>query len=209
MFPSQTNTQKGGTRSYNSGIALAGLEGRLVKIVDSGSIAELLLPELLSDICLFVVVDGGAIDTESQVQPLVPGEEIRIRNNGVAAAGAIAVLEVIAGANIGKIRTLPATPGVYFSPGSYAEDAVDEQLAKINPLPRIIVVADSVAAPAAIAPVDGIFAALNSTAVNPTKADFDALLVQLEIMNDSRIANAASLADLRTKLITAGVIVAP
>lgn len=208
MFPTQSNTQRG-NRPYNSGESLVGMEGRLVKLVDGGSIAELLLPQAVTDICLFVVGDGNGLDTDSDVIPLVPGEEVRIRCQGVAAAGDIAVLETIAGANIGKICTLPAVAGVYFSPGSFAEDAVDEQLAKINPLPRIIVVAPSVAAPAAIAPANGIFAALNSTAVNPTKADFDALLAQLEIMNDSRIANAASLDDLRAKLITAGVIVAP
>lgn len=142
MFPSQSNTLKG-DRKYNSGEDLTGMEGRLVKIVDGGSIAEALLPTAVTDVCLFVVGDGGALDTDSDLIPLVPGEEIRILCNGAASAGAVAVLEAIAGANIGKVRTIPATPGLYFSPGTFAEDAVDEQLAKINPLPRLVRVASA------------------------------------------------------------------
>lgn len=137
MFPSQTNTQSG-TRKYNSGQALTDMEGRLVKLVDGGSIAEVLLPEAVTDVCLFVVGDGNALDTDSDVIPLVPGEEIRIRANGAGSAGTILVLEAIAGANIGKVCAIPATAGLYFSPGIAAEDFVDEQLVKVNPMPRIV-----------------------------------------------------------------------
>lgn len=137
MFPSQSNTQSG-PRKYNSGEALTDMEGRLVKLVDGGSIAELLLPEAVTDVCLFVVGDGNALDTDSEVIPLEVGTEIRIRANGAGAAGAILVLEAIAGANIGKVRTIPAVAGLYFSPGVAAEDWVDEQLVKVNPLPRLV-----------------------------------------------------------------------
>ena len=200
MFPSQSNTLKG-NRAYNSGESLAGMEGRLVKLVDGGSIAELLLPTAVTDICLFVVGDGGGLDEESNVIPLVPGEEVRIRCNGTASTGEIAVLEAIAGANIGKVRKLPATAGVYFSPGSFAEDVVDEKLAKIDALPRIIVVADSVAAPAALTSTNGVAAAAS--------ADLAALAAEAEKIGDDVRALHAVVADLRTKLITAGVIVAP
>lgn len=207
MFPSQSNTNPAGPRKYNSGESLVGMEGRLVKVVDGGSIPELLLPEAITDPCLFVVGDGAALDLQSDVIPLVPGEEVRIRLNGVVAAGAILVLEAIAGANIGKVRTVPAVAGVYFSPGTAAEDGVDEQLLKINPLPRLIVVPSVVTAPAAAAPADGVFAALNSTAVNPTKADFDALLAQCEILRDSHAALVAKVTSIHTAGVANGQIV--
>ena len=207
MFPSQSNVLPSGPRKLNSGEALTDMEGRLVKVVDGGSIPELLLPEAVTDVCLHVVGDGAAVDLPSDVIPLVVGEQVRIRLNGVVVAGVALILEAIAGANIGKVRTLTgAAAGVYFSPGIAAEDGVDEQLVKVDPLPRMIVVPDAVAAPAATAPADGIFAALNSTAVNPTKADFDALLAQCEILRDSVAVTRGELAALITKLETAGVI---
>lgn len=150
----QTNTKPGfGSRPYNSGEALTDMEGRLVKVVDGGSIPELLLPTAVSDVCLFAVSDGGALDTPSDVIPLVPGQEIRLRLNGTVSAGAVLVLEAISGANIGKVRTVPATEGVYFSPGSAAEDGADEQMVLVNPLPRLVFVgtAFTAAAPAATA----------------------------------------------------------
>lgn len=202
MFPTQTNTLPGtGTRVYNSGEDLSAMEGRVVKVVDGGSIPELLLPTSIADICLFVLVDGGALDTDSQVLPLTPGEERRIRCNGAASAGGIAVLEAIAGANIGKVRALPAAAGVYFSPGSFAEDAVDEQLAKINPLPRMIVVPDSVAAAAALTSTDGVAAA--------AAANLAGLATEAEKIGDDVRALHGVVVDLRAKLITAGAIVAP
>jgi hypothetical protein len=49
---------------------------------------------------------------------------------------------------------------------------------------------------AAVLPADGVLAALNSTAVNPTKSDFDALLAQVEILRDSVAALAVTVAAL-------------
>lgn len=236
MFPSQSNILSG-SRKFNSGEALTDMEGRLVKLVDGGSIPELLLPEAVSDICLFVVGDGNGLDEESEVIPLEVGKEIRIRTNGVVAAGAVLVLDAIAGANIGKVVTIPAVAGIYFSPGIAAEDAVDEQLIKVNPLPRIIVVADSVAAPAAATSTNGGMTAQAPAALTSTDgvaaaaaADLAALAAEAEkigddvrslhakytlaiteaekVSDDARAALAA-VADLRLKLITAGAIVAP
>lgn len=66
-------------------------------------------------------------------------------------------------------------------------------------------VATLVAAPAAGLPANGVFAALNSTAVNPTKADFDALLAQCEILSDSHRALVASVTSLHTASVAAGI----
>lgn len=63
-----------------------------------------------------------------------------------------------------------------------------------------------VAAPAVAAPANGVFAGLNSTAVNPTKADFDALLAQCEILRDSHAALVAEVTAIHTAAVTAGII---
>ena len=150
----QSNVQDG-PKLMNSGEALTGKEGYLVKVVDGGSIPELKLPEAVTDVCLFVVDEGGALDTDSKVIPLETGKEYRVKANGTGSAGAVVVLEAISGENIGKVRTVPATGGYYFSPGVAEEDWVDEQDLKIRALPRIVFVptAFTGATPAATATV--------------------------------------------------------
>jgi hypothetical protein len=182
MFPSQSNTQSG-TRQYNSGEALTSMEGRLVKVVDGGSIPELKLPEAVSDICLHVVVDGNGEDEQSQVIPLEVGKEVRVRANGTGSAGDVLVLEAISGANIGKVRSVPTTEGVYFSPGKAVEDFVDEQLVKIDPMPRLVFVgaAFTSATPAATA-------ATNSSPYGFTQAQADAILTNVREMRAFMVA---------------------
>ena len=207
MYPTQSNTTPGfGPRSYNSGQDLTGMEGRLAKIVDGGTIPELLLPTAVDDLALYLVLDGNTLDMPSAVQPLAAGEECRIRANGTGSSGAVLVLEAIAGANIGKVCTLPATPGVYFSPGVALEDFTDEQLVRVHTHPRMVTVASTVAAPAATTTVDGAIAGLNSTAVNPTKSDFDALLTATEKIADEQRADNAKLIAIHTALVAAGLI---
>lgn len=207
MFPSQSNTIPGtSARPYNSGEALTGMEGRLVKIVDGGSIPEAKLPETAADLALFICVDGGALDTDSELLPLVPGQEYRVRAKGAGSAGGVIVLAAIAGADAGKARALPATEGQYFSPGVALDDFADGDLVKFTALPRLVTVASTVAAPAATTTVDGAIAALNSTAVNPTKADFDALLTAVEKIADEQRADNAKLIAIHTALAAAGIL---
>lgn len=158
MNVSQTDTQPG-VRVLNSAVALTGLEGRLVKLADGGSIPEVDLPGAVTDLALLIVVEGGGLDEPSEVIPLMGESNRRVRLNGTVAAGVPVVLcdpTAASGVNAGKVETLPATQGAYFSPGVAEEDGVDEQLVKIRPFPRIINVgtAFTSAAPAATAPTN-------------------------------------------------------
>lgn len=207
MFASQFNTLPGfNSRPYNSGEVLTGLEGRLVKIVDGGSIPEAKLPEAVSDLALFICVDGGALDNDSELLPLVPGQEYRVRAKGAGSAGSIVTLAAIAGVDAGKIRALPADAGLHFSPGIALEDFADGDLVRISALPRLVTVASTVAAPADTTTVNGAIAALNSTAGNPTKADFDALLAAVELIADEQRTDNAKLIAMHTALVSAGVL---
>jgi hypothetical protein len=153
MNPTQSNIVQG-SKKFNSGESLIGKEGYLAVLVDAGSIAELLLPTAVSLLALYLVDMGAAEDALSDVQPLVTGDERRLKANGAGSAGAVLVLEDPGtAANKGKVRTVPATEGVYFSPGVAEEDFVDEQLVRTRILPRLVFIgtAFSAAAPVATA----------------------------------------------------------
>jgi len=176
MQVSQTNTNPD-KRVLNSAVALTDLEGRLVKLADGGSIPEVDLPGAVTDLALFIVTEGGALDEDSEVIPLISESNRRVRLNGTVSAGVPVVLcdpTASSGANAGKVETLPATEGAYFSPGVAEEDGVDEQLVLIRPFPRIIHVgtAFTVAAPAATAATD-------STPFGYTEAQANAILTNV------------------------------
>jgi len=182
MPETQSNT-KSGPIILPAGETLTDLEGRLVKLVDAGSFCEVKLPEAVSDLALFVLDQGAADEGNVEIIPLEPGRNIRVRANGTGSAGNPVVLEAISGANIGKVRAVPATEGVYFSPGIAEEDFVDEQLVKIRPMPRLIYVgtAFSSATPAATA-------ATNTTPYGFTQAQADALLANVRDMRAFMVA---------------------
>jgi hypothetical protein len=184
MLNTQSNTQQG-PKPFNSGEALTGKEGYLAVMVDGGSIPELLLPTGIADLALFIIDEGGALDADSTAIPLVAGEQRRIKANGTGSAGAILVLEDPATpANKGKVRTVPATEGVYFSPGVAEEDFVDEQLVLVRVLPRLVHVgtAFTVATPAATA-------ATSTTPFGYTEAQANAILTNLRELRAWAIAN--------------------
>jgi hypothetical protein len=189
MKVSQTNTQPD-ERVFNSAVALTGLEGRLVKLADGGSIPEVDLPGAVTDLALLIVTEGGALDQPSEVISLLTEGNRRVRLNGTVAAGIPVVLcdpTASGGANAGKVETLPSVAGRYFSPGIAEEDGVDEQLVRIRPLPRIITVAAAFtgATPAATA-------ATSSTPFGFSEAQANALL--------------ANVREMRTQLIAAGIM---
>jgi hypothetical protein len=189
MKVSQTNTQPG-ERTFNSAVALTGLEGRLVKLADGGSIPEVDLPGAVTDLALFIVTEGGALDEPSEVISLLCEGNRRVRLNGTVSAGVPLVLcdpTASSGVNAGKVETLPATAGRYFSPGVAEEDGVDEQLVRFRPMPRIITVA---AAFTGNTPANT--AATNSTPYGFSQAQADALV--------------ANVREMRAQLIAAGIM---
>lgn len=189
MQVSQTNTQPG-KRVFNSAVALTGLEGRLVKLADGGSVTEVDLPGAVTDLALFIVMEGGALDEPSEVISLLTEGNRRARLNGTVSAGVPLVLcdpAASSGVNAGKVETLPTVAGLYFSPGIAEEDGVDEQLVLFRPLPRLITVA---AAFTGATPANT--AATNSTPYGFSQAQADALL--------------ANVREMRTQLIAAGIM---
>jgi hypothetical protein len=185
MNPTQSNIVQG-SRKFNSGESLVDKEGYLVTLVDGGSRAELLLPTSVLLLCLFLVDMGGGEDENTDAQPLVTGDERRIKAKGAGSAGAVLVLaDPSTPADKGKVRTVPATEGAYFSPGVAQEDFVDGQLVLTRVLPRMHFVGSAFtgATPAATA----------TTQTTPwgfsTQAQGDALVATVRELRAWAVAN--------------------
>ncbi len=134
----QSNT-KGGPIVVTSADDLSELNARLVKLTDGGSSAKAALPTSVTDLALFAVVDGGGADEESNIMPLSPHHQMRVKAKGTGNAGdVLALADPLAAADKGKVRALPGTAGIYFSPGVAEEDFVDGQFVLIRPLPRLV-----------------------------------------------------------------------
>ncbi|MFZ2279301.1 MAG: hypothetical protein WAW39_16025 [Prosthecobacter sp.] len=177
----QSNIHPGGPKKINAGEDLTGLEGRLVKLADAGSFPEVVTPAAVTDICPFVLVTEAAHDSNCEVLSIHGEKEIRLRANGTGSAGDVLVLcdpAASAGVNKGKVETVGSTQGSYFSPGIALEDFVDEQLVKVRPHPRTVIVgsAFSSATPVATA----------STTTTPygfaTQAQADAIVANVRDM---------------------------
>ena len=171
----QTNILSG-PLTLNAGVALTDKELYLAALADGGATqSEVILPNGAATVCQFLVEEGGAVDTDIRVRPLVEGEQLRAVAKSTGDNGAILVLaDPGTPADKGKVRVLPATEGVYWSPGLAEEDFVDGQLVRFRVQPRLIYVgaAFSSAAPAATAPT-------NSSPYGYSQAQAQAILTNL------------------------------
>ena len=128
---------------------------------------------------------------------------------GVASA-AIAVDDLLVPAANGRLRPLPTAAGAYVIVGraTSAAGAGGDLVEYTSTFPvlRVVTAPTVIAAPAATTTVDGAIAALNSTAVNPTKADFDALLAAVEKIADEQRADNATLREIHAGLVDKGLV---
>ena len=107
---------------------------------------------------------------------VVPAANIAVNTEVYTAAG-------------GKVSAEPTVAGTYYRVGVTKRDLIQDTPGEIDPCePEPLVVI------AALGSVNGAIGTLNSTAVNPTKVDFDALLVQAELLADDLRAVVAALA---------------
>lgn len=143
MFTTQSNT-KPGPFNVIAAVSLAGLEGRIVKLATSGGVLQATPLTALTDLALYVLVDlltgGGAAGSQVTVRPLAPDEQIRIVAKGTGSAGATLVNAdptASSGVDAGKLRAVPATPGIYVQGGFAEEDFVDGQLVLVRPHPAV------------------------------------------------------------------------
>ncbi len=182
LLEAQSNTIRG-LRSINSGEDLTGKEARLVMLADAGTQEEVVLPNAVTDICPFVVLEAGDEDENSTVIPLCSEQQVRVLIKGTCNAGDVLVLQTPDGTDDGKVAAIGATAGVYFSPGFAEEDGADGQLVKIRPCPRMVFVSGAWTVQNANNAVAGL--TFSATA---TQAECQAFRDLVEKMNDDLIA---------------------
>jgi hypothetical protein len=144
LNPTQSDTKKGDIVVIANG-NLTGLEGYLSKLISVGGITQASLPTSQRDIALFLVANGDIAGNEVAVEA-PSSSNFRVKAKGAGAAGIVLVLADPAGdagADAGMVTAIPATPGVYFSPGIAEEDFLDGQLVLARPFPRMVTVASA------------------------------------------------------------------
>lgn len=142
-------------------------------------------------------------DPHVSVRLLGKGGTVKVIAGGVIAKDA----RVIWGAG-GKVLTKPTAAGNQRTLGrklSQGNSAAND-IIEIDDIVEFIRVPSVVAAPAAAVNVNGAIAGLNSTAVNPTKADYDLLLAAAEVLADDLRAAVASLTAIHTALVAQGIV---
>jgi hypothetical protein len=210
MNPDQSNTKPIGEIPVLAGENLTGKRSYLAVLTHDTGIAEVKLPTSITDPAIYLVNEDVA-DTElTSVMPLVNGQLARVPIKGAANPGDIAVLaDPATPADKGKIRKVPATAGAYGKIGIIEQVAVDAQLALVRVEIGLHLVAAQLGAPAACGNANGVIAGLNSTAVNPTKGDFDGLLAAGETLGDDVRALRETVNSMHAALIAAGILVLP
>ncbi|ACB76697.1 hypothetical protein [Opitutus terrae] len=135
---------------------------------------------------------GTVPDEAGAAEELV---EVDLLTNGkprlMVASEALAADVDVYTADGGKIQNEPAVAGTCYLVGRTRAAAAGNN-SKVEVLPCKPIKLVVIAAPTQTA--DGTIAALNSTAVNPTKADFDALLAEAGKLQADYYALAAALA---------------
>jgi hypothetical protein len=145
LNPKQSDT-KVGAIILPATADLTGKENRLVKITNDGGVAKFALPAAVTDLAQFILASGDVAANDNSAEAPDLGGNARVTLNGTCNPGDILVLcdpTASAGVNAGKVQTVPATAGQYFSPGVAEEAGVDEQSVRFRPLPRLIRVAST------------------------------------------------------------------
>jgi hypothetical protein len=129
---SQSNTRVGDFRVL-AGESLTDKEGYLVKMTHDSGVAEVLLPEAITDYALYAVIEGAADAALVSVRPIEADRNVRLVLKGTCNPGDVLVLAAIAGSDAGMVRALPEDAGTYRGLAIAEEAGVDGQLVPARP----------------------------------------------------------------------------
>ena len=135
----QSNTQFGDIQLL-AAEDLTGKAGYLVTVDSDGQAA---LPAAVTDLALYLVLEGAAAGAPVGLRPLAHGQQARVELQGTITAGTRVRLATPDGTADGKALALGSTAGTYFSPGVALEAGSDGQLLLIQPDPRLVTVASA------------------------------------------------------------------
>jgi hypothetical protein len=129
---SQSNTRVGDIRVL-AGESLTDKEGYLVKMTHDSEVAEVKLPEAITDYALYAVIEGAADGAQVSVRPVEAERNVRLVLKGTCNPGDVLVLAAIAGSDAGMVRALPEDAGTYRGLAIAEEAGVDGQLVLARP----------------------------------------------------------------------------
>ena len=86
----QTNTQEGDL-VFLANEDLTGCEGYLLKLVNDAGVTKVALPDAITDMCPFVLIEAGDEDENVIVRPLQPNRNVRLKLYGTCNPGDILI----------------------------------------------------------------------------------------------------------------------
>ena len=110
-----------------AGEDLTDKEGYLAYVTHDAGVPEVKLPSAISDLALFLILDGAEDGENVALRPLEPGMSVRGVLEGTCNPGDVLVLAAIAGEDAGMVRALPTAGGTYRGLGIAMEKGVDGQ----------------------------------------------------------------------------------
>lgn len=201
----QSNTQFGPFQIL-AGESLVGKEGYLVKIANDSGTAKAYLPDAVTDLALFVVLEGAAAAAYVTLQPLAHAQQARAELESTVAIGARLRLYTPDGTNDGKVATIGASAGVYFSPGIALETGADGQLVLFQPDPQMVIVPGAtIADPAGCAAMTATLTGVD-TGTDMTAAQAATIVADLGALKAAADANNAAIDSILAALEAAGIV---
>lgn len=129
----QSNTQQGPMQVV-SGVDTTAAEGRLVKMINTGGVAQVVLPTVVTDVPDYLILAGAAVGRFATVIALDRGGNCRVRLSGACTPGAELTHGAIDAANAGRVRAVPVAAGTYQVFMRAEETGVDGQMVRCRPL---------------------------------------------------------------------------
>lgn len=175
----QTNPRQSDTKlgliQLTASADLTGKENLVLKVVNTAGVPQFALPSSIADITPYICASGDVAANTTSAEAPDLGGNARVAINGTVVAGDKLVHDAT---SYGKLIKLPATAGIYYSPGIAEESGAAGGDVKFRPLPRMISVAPT---PTAVnnttaTPTD---TASLITSVNALKVQGNALVVDL------------------------------
>lgn len=119
-----------------AGEDLTAKAGYLAEIRNVSGVANIFLPNSLTDYAFYLITDDGAINTPVTAEPFEPSRTHRVVLKGTANPGDSLVLaDPSVAADRGKLRALPAVSGTYRVLAIAEEAGVDGQRVLARPVP--------------------------------------------------------------------------
>lgn len=132
----QTNVQTGDIQIV-ANEDLSAKEAYLAKLVSNSGAPNMALPDAVTDIALYVIVNGATAGQPGTARPLEPGRNFRAVLKGACVPGdKLCLADPATPADAGKVIKLPEAAGDYVVIAIAEETGAEGQHVKFRPVSR-------------------------------------------------------------------------